>query len=144
MEWPADSAGKMPAATFGQPAATFGKPVASQEANGKARQPAATIARSAGCYNPGAAGRSAVWLARLVWDQEVESSNLSAPTCVGRPSRASGVEADVHQPAPTLHPDAAGIGGRLKQLHHAGLIRESLAVDGQHAIAGPQVAGGGR
>lgn len=27
-----------------------------------------------------AAGRSAVWLARLLWEQEVESSNLSAPT----------------------------------------------------------------
>lgn len=26
------------------------------------------------------AGRSAVWLARLLWEQEVESSNLSAPT----------------------------------------------------------------
>ena len=27
-------------------------------------------------------GRSAVWLARLVWDQEVVGSNLTAPTIV--------------------------------------------------------------
>ena len=28
-------------------------------------------------FNP---GRSAAWLARLLWEQEAESSNLSVPT----------------------------------------------------------------
>ena len=56
------------------------------------------------CYTRSCTGRSAVWLARLVWDQEVESSNLSAPIrfragkcgLFGPSRRLPGTTADPH------------------------------------------------
>ena len=53
------------------------------------------------------AGRSAAWLARLLWEQEVASSNLAAPTVIFGPrvsSKLPGPRQSRRRNPPAIHP----------------------------------------